>query len=258
MKRPIKILLAVLCLIFLCIFGYSGYQLYTTFHEYKVAEEMYDGMSNQFVSQSTKTPIVRDSLDPLAFEEHSPISVDFDALTATNSDVVGWIYSEDTVINYPIARAEDNAYYLHRFIDGTYNPNGTLFVDYLCNGDFSSKNTLVYGHNMNDGSMFASLRKYVDQEYYDAHPKLYLNTPEQNYRIELFAGYITDADSETYTISWADESQFLPYIDRMKAQSTFRSDVEVAQDDLIITLSTCSYEYYDARYVVQGKLVPIN
>ena len=105
----------------------------------------------------------------------------------------------------------------------------------------------------------ASLDGYRKQgdAYYQEHPVLYLNTPTQNYRVELFAGYLTDADSSTYTVSFPDTSSFLLYCQEMKAQSNFKSDVEIQAGDRIVTLSTCAYDWYDARYVVQGKLVPL-
>lgn len=253
MKKPIKVLLTILCVLFVAIFAFSGYKLYTIMHEYKVAEDTYNSLSSQFVS--SKDGEKDESQTP---EEKSPISVDFDTLLATSEDVVGWIYSAETSINYPVAKAEDNFYYLHRFIDGTYNASGTLFLDCQVAGDFSGRNTPVYGHNMHDGSMFASLLNYKTQEYYDEHPKMYLNTPTQNYRIEIFAGYITDADSETYTIGFPSDESYMEYIENMRAQSDFTTSVEIGPADRIVTLSTCSYEFYDARYVVQGKLVPIN
>ena len=259
MKKSVKILLTVLCLIFVGIFAFSGYKLYSIIHEYKVAENKYNDLSSQFVNSDRKKPDSEQSEeDKLANEETSPIDVDFDALREQCADVVGWIYSEDTVINYPMVIAEDNFYYLRRMIDGNYNSSGTLFLDCLNEGDFSSKNTLIYGHNMRDGSMFASIRNYDKQEYYDAHPKLYINTPDGNYRVEIFSGYITDADSDTYTIGFGSDEEYQAYLDKMVSQSAFTSDVKPTSADRIVTLSTCTYEYSDARFVVQGRLVPIN
>lgn len=258
MKKSVKILLTVLCLIFVGIFAFSGYKLYSIIHEYKVAENVYDNLSNKFVNSERKPKPDGTSEDSKADEETSPIDVDFNALREQCSDVVGWIYSEDTVINYPMVIAEDNFFYLRRMIDGNYNPSGTLFLDCLNEGDFSSKNTLIYGHNMHDGSMFASIRNYDKQEYYDAHPKMYINTPDGNYRVEIFSGYITDADSDTYTIGFNSDEEYQAYLDKMVSQSAFKSDVKPTAEDKIVTLSTCTYEYYDARFVVQGRLVPIN
>ena len=117
---------------------------------------------------------------------------------------------------------------------------------------------MIYGHHMNDGSMFASICNYGKQEYYDAHPVMYLNTPTQNYRVELFTGFITSADSSVYTFFFNSDAEYGAFLEKMKGFSDFDCDVEVGPEDRIITLSTCTYEYDNARYVVMGKLVPID
>ena len=265
-KRPgLTVLLLILVVIFGVIFGYSAYQLYSIMHEYKVSEQRYNSVADSAISTAapaaaTTAPFAVDpaQTEPPAPVETSPIQVDFDNLLAQSKDVIGWIYCPDTVINYPMVRGSDNDYYLHRFLDGSYNGGGTLFMDFKCNRDFTDPNSIIYGHHMNDGSMFASLKKYqTDPEYYGKHPTFYINTPTQNYRMDVFAGFVCDADSDTYTIGFSDDASFQAWIDRMVSQSDFTTDVQVTSDDHIVTLSTCSYEWYDARYVVLGKLVPI-
>lgn len=262
MRRSIRILLIILCIIFTGILAYSGYRLYDIMHTYKVSETMYNNLSGQYVSDAAPAPSA-DPASPAAQgesqvqPERSPIQVNFDLLLEENSEVVGWIYGPGTVINYPVAQGQDNEHYLYNFIDGTYTGTGTPFVDCFCEKDFAGQNTVIYGHHMNDGSMFASLSKYRTEGYYEEHPVLYLNTPTQNYKIEVFAGYVTDAESDSYILGFSDEGDYLRYLAAMKAQSDFDSPVELSSSDRIVTLSTCSYEYFDARYVVQGKLVPI-
>ncbi len=272
MKPGVRFLLLLLCAVFLGVFAFSGYKLYSILHAYKVAERQYDSLSDRYVeAQPSATPVPLEAEQPEAAAEpapraeESPIQVDFNQLRSESSEVVGWIYSENTKINYPIVQhpgdnpAIADYYYLYRDIHGNYSGSGTPFLDVKCAGDFSSYNSIVYGHHMNDGSMFASLSSYRTAGYYEAHPILYLNTPAGNYRVEVFAGYTTDADAETYTVNFPDEASFLIYCRDMKAKCTdFTSEVEVQPGDRIITLSTCSYEYYDARYVVQGRLVPLD
>lgn len=258
MKRQIKVLIAFLFVFLIIVFAYSGFQIYDTLHNYHVSEEKNNGLSGQFVFPAvTLAPIPEQEQTQQTVEE-SPISVDFDALLAQSQDVVGWLYCPDTPINYVVAQGSDNDYYLHRFIDGSYSVSGTLFVDWLCSGSFASRNTIIYGHNMKDGSMLACIHNYNDQAYYDSHPVMYLNTPEQDYKLELFAGYITEAtDAASYTIGYVDDQSFLLNISQMQARSDFRSDVTITSADSIVTLSTCTYEYNNARYVLVGKLVPI-
>ncbi len=275
MKKSVKVLLFLLCAIFAGVFAFSGYKLFTIMHGYKSAERTYSSLSDRYVAPiPSTTPYAAPVQDaagteatpaPTAQVETSPIDVDFNQLKSECSDIVGWIYSEGTKINYPVVQCtRDNPvtadyYYLYRDIHGQYSGNGTPFLDVKCAGDFTDYNSIIYGHHMNDGSMFASLDGYRKQgdTYYQEHPVMYLNTPTQNYRVELFAGLLTDADSATYTVSFPDTSSFLLYCQDMKSQSNFRSDVEIQPGDRIITLSTCAYDWYDARYVVMGKLVPL-
>lgn len=254
MKKSIRILLVILCLVFIGIFAYSGYRLLDIVRDYRVSEKKYTQLSGQYVSSAP----VGGSDNAAVSEERSPIGVDFSLLLQQNGDVAAWIYSPDTPINYPVVHGADNEYYLNHFIDGTVTDSGTPFIDCLCTGDFSDQNTVIYGHHMKDGSIFASLSNYGSAGYYEAHPCLYLNTPAQNYRIEVFSGYMTEPDSDSYIFDFSEESDYLDFLQRMRAKSDFPSSVELGPDDRIVTLSTCTYEHYDARYVIQGKLVPIN
>jgi sortase B len=184
-----------------------------------------------------------------------PLMVDFTLLKEQNPDIIGWIYCADTPINYPIVQTEDNEYYLHRLPDGTSNANGSIFADFRNLADFSDPNTMIYGHNMKNGSMFASLLNYRQQSYYDAHPCLWILTPERAYRVDLMAGYTTPSDGEIYNVfSTAEEMQSV--LSRIMEDSSF-CPAEIPEDiQNIVTLSTCTYEYNTARYVVIGNLVP--
>lgn len=258
LKKQVKILIGFLCFFFVCVFAYSGFRLFGILHDYSSAKKQHSGLSNQYVTAATANPGgVQYQNGSGVNTETSPISVDFDALLAQNPDVKAWLYSEGTTINYVVAQSSDNDYYLRRFLDGTYSTGGTLFIDWMCGGDFSSRNTVIYGHNMHDGSMFASLLSYQNDGYYEEHPVLYLNTPKQDYKIEVFAGFVTPATSDAYSIGFSSDEYYQSFLDKMCAQSDFQTDVEVTSEDRIVTLSTCSYVYSDARYVVMGKLVPI-
>ena len=261
MNKTVKILLIVLCVVCVGVFCFSGYKLFSTLNEYRVAQRSYDKMSEQFVSTDAPTASLAPVTEADSAQEDkevSPIKVDFDQLLAQNSDVCGWLYSKDTVINYPVAQGSDNNEYLHHLLDGSYNSSGTLFVDCECGPEFSGTNTVVYGHNMKDGSMFNSLTNYKEQSYYDEHPVMYLNTPKQNYKIEIFSAYICNYDSDTYTRDFYSAEDYAAWLTKMQNQSDFTSDVEVTENDRVITLSTCTYEYDNARFVVQGKLVALD
>ncbi len=195
-------------------------------------------------------------LDP----EISPLNAmyDLDKFFADYPDAIGWIYCPNSKIDYGVVEAEENDYYLHRFYDGSYSVGGSLFAD-CCNArDFSDENTVIYGHNMGDKTKFGLLIYYKEQYYYDEHPVMYISTPRMNYRLELFTAFLTDADSDVYTFNFESEEAYGAWLKKVCAESDFKCDVNVTTKDRVVTLSTCSYEYYDARYVVIGKLVPIH
>ena len=189
--------------------------------------------------------------------DYSPVMVDFDGLTKRNGDVCAWLYSPDTVISYPVVQTGDNSYYLHLDIDKNYSSYGTLFIETLDEPGINSDNTIIYGHHMNDGSMFASIVNYAKQNYYEKHPVLYLNTPEINYRVDVFAALLTDMYSDVYTTDFMTDADQEAWLAAVKDASAIETDVEVHPGDRMLTLSTCTYEYDTARYAVIGKLVPI-
>ncbi len=181
--------------------------------------------------------------------------VDMDYLRTVNSDIVGWLYCPGTVINYPVVQGNDNSYYLTHLADGSENRNGSLFIDCDNAADLSDENTIIYGHHMQSGAMFASLVKYADQAYYEAHPYMYLDVGDVQYLVEVFAGYDAAVDDDAYCRTFACEKDFAEWLGQVKAKSDFSADVKVAVGDRVISLSTCSYGFEDARYVVHGKLL---
>jgi len=268
MKKFLHILwrgfLVVLCGVFLGVFIFAAYQLYNTFHGYHQAEKEYDNLSSQYVStaaeiqtEPTPTPEATQAPEKTPAISSGPIQVDFASLQARNSDVVGWIFSANTKINYPVVKGMDNEFYLSHTFDATENANGSIFMDTNCRPDFSQHNTILYGHHMNDGSMFASLADYKQAGFYDKHPVLYYYTPNQNYLLEVFCAFVTGPDSDVYTFNFSSDQEFQRYLESWRSRSNFDTDVEVTGSDRIMTLSTCTYEYEDARYVVMCKIVPI-
>ncbi len=188
-------------------------------------------------------------------EDEGADLLDFTPLWEINSQVVAWISAEDTEIDYPVLRAEDNSYYMRRLITGEYNIAGSIFMDYRNRGDLSDKNTLIYGHNMKDETMFSALAYYKEEGYYEGHPFFFIRTPTANYRVELFAGKVVDGSLESVRLDFEDEGDFLNYVEALRSGSTFNSGLEVKGGDRLVTLSTCSYEFNNARYTVYGKLV---
>lgn len=223
----------------------SGYKIGKTMWDYQVAKSAYTNISEKTAK-----------VDPKQFTG----VVDWKALKKVNPDVQGWLYQKGTVINYPVVQGTDNDTYLHTRFDKQWSGGGTLFVDYRMEKDFKGFNSIIYGHHMKDGSMFRSIRGYTKEEgYYDKHKTLELATPHGNYHLVVFSAFITKAtDEDTYKMTY-DEAEKQAYIDRAWEQSELpitRDSVDVTKDDRLVTLSTCAYDYEEARYIVMCKMVP--
>lgn len=188
----------------------------------------------------------------------TPFTVDFDRLQGVNPEVVGWIYCEGTKINYPVCQGEDNEYYLHYSYEKLEDNCGAIFADAQTAPGFADSNTVLYGHNMNDGSMFAGLELWRDQSYYEEHPVMWLLTPETDYKVILFSGHAVSAYGDIYTIFRGPMPEFTQYLQENLSKSDFVADVgELDPEAHYIVLSTCAYDFQEARYVVHGKLEPV-
>ena len=243
-----KIISNILIIVLSAIIAFSGFRLYTIFHEYHEGEKQYDKTASNYVQETEHTKGPDNTMDVIG-PQTCPISVDFEGLLAENSDVVGWIYSEGTQINYPVLRGESNGQYLHHMINGEYNSAGSIFMDFRCSPDLTGFNTIIYGHHMKNGSMFASLHQYVRQEFYDDHKYIWYLTPDHIYRLDVLAGYVGDGEAEIYTI-FVNRDELDSYLSFAERSSTFTPDHRAEDINGIVALSTCSYEYDDARYVL--------
>lgn len=250
-NRILNVLMAV------CVAGIlvSAYILFTDSREYAQGDAVYEQLRLIGESSADQADTALPTIDAASSEEKQP---DFASLEKINPDVVGWLAGKGTGIDYPVVRGKDNFFYLHHLFTGERNKLGSIFMDYRSQGDFSDENTIIYGHNMKDGSMFSSLTKYNDQRYYDEYPAMFLHTPAHSFTIEWFAGLVVDGDYESIRFDFKDDDDFRSYIDSLKKASTFESNAVVEAGDQIITLCTCSYEFNNARYALYGKLTPVS
>lgn len=179
--------------------------------------------------------------------------INWKKLMKINPETVGWIYLEDTIIDYPIVQGTDNDKYLSMKFDGEWGGCGTLFADCNTENAFEQFSTIVYGHHMKDGSMFNGLKKYKDPEYAKEHPRFELITPNEKYHLDVALFLNPRSDSDVYTPNVSDSNRE-HYLNYLKNSAEYSTDVDVDTDDKLVLLSTCAYEYEGARYVVVGKL----
>ncbi len=239
-KKKGKIIYKIIILVLLIIIGVCIYKIVGILSEYHEGTKAYE------------------QLQLLAgIEDMEDIeNINFKALRKQNKDVKAWLYSEGTVINYPVVQGDDNSYYLYRMVNGEWNGKGSLFIDYRVEKPFRDFNTIIYGHRMKDGSMFHSLIEYEDKGYYEQHPVMNLITPNHKYDVEIFGVIRIPADSPMYKCQFDSYDEKANYLAQIKKNSLINIDeVEVSAEDRIVMLSTCTYEFEDARMVVYGKLV---
>lgn len=239
-KKFRKTIWILLFVISLCVFIYATYNLISQYLIYYVAEKEYESLTGIAYLTEQKNE-----------GYHSPI--DFAALAEINPDIVGWIVIDGTNIDYPIVQDDDNDAYLHITFSGNYNVSGTIFMDYRNAPDFKSPNTIIYGHKMKNSSMFAELTGYKQQSFYKKHPIFTIYTPESEYKCKVFSAYVTTSTSDTYTLRFADTT-FTQYINKIVHHSLIQTDITINDTDKIVTLSTCDYQFDNARMIIHAKI----
>ena len=188
-------------------------------------------------------------------------TVDFEELqSGTNKDIYAWIYIPDTKIDYPMLQhPTDNTYYLNYNLDGSRGYPGCIYTEDYNAKDFSDPVTVVYGHNMKNGSMFAGLHKYSDEEYMKEHPYVFIYMEDKLYVYEIFAAYEYSNEHLLYNCDYTQKTQFEKYIKNMETVrdmgKVLREDVEVTAEDKILTLSTCISNKPNNRFLVQCVLL---
>ncbi len=207
-------------------------------------------------------------------EDHAPDveeGIDWDELQSINPEIVGWIYINDTKIDYPVLwhKGDDmySQYYLNHNYRGDWDSYGTIFLDYRCLSGTDSKNVVMHGHHMNDGSMFGNLMSYAGMsgnlDFYEEAPIIEFDTPKADGKYKIISVFKTNtlsSQGEFFNYLRADfqnEKDFMNYVYNVRIRSLINCPVTVNEDDELITLSTCSYEFTNFRTVVVARRVRI-
>ena len=178
----------------LAVFLFALYNVVTIIQNYREIDKTYDEAVGQFTEIPSKTS--DEESDGTGVPE-----VDFDALLQVNSDVIGWIYIEDTDISYPLLCGRDNQQYLFQSYENKYLTAGSIYIDYRCSRDFTDSRTVVYGHNMHNGSMFGKLDKFTKESYMKKHPYVYILLPGgETLKYEVKKSYKADIEGEVYQL----------------------------------------------------------
>lgn len=253
-RRARRIELAVF-LVALAVFCYSGWRLFGIWREYKKGTDTYDNLASEaekiLSAPDEETPAADGNSQ--AETENDPKAVSLYALMhGQNPDYVGWITIPDTKIDYPIVQCSDNDHYLKYTFGQEENAAGTLFVDSNITDGMDARHVIIYGHNMKNGSMFAGLKKFREDDFYENHKTFTVYTADHVYTYEIFAVHVTSPDSDAYTIGFGEMADFVDYVNRMQSQSLMNTGVIVGEEDHIMTLSTCVNQNRD-RLVIQAR-----
>jgi sortase B len=244
-KKKHHIINLILVVLFL-VAGACGWQLYSD----SVARATADAAVSEIHELK---PSVEDERNEDA--DSSDARMDFSALQAQNSDAIAWLTIPGTQIDYPVMQTTDNDFYLSHDAQKNANGNGALFLDYRVHSDFSDFTNVIYGHHMQSGMMFQNLMKFKEKAFFDSHSMGTLYTPDKTWQLEIFATAVVPYDSTVYDYTPFSIADKESYLDNVKETAMYYRDIGVSADDRIVVLSTCSYEYQDAKAVVIARLV---
>lgn len=255
--KSLYIVLVVLCL--LCI-GSMVMILLNDREEENAAQVQQELLQEEFVQQEValeEEPLPSEAVD----DQKEELPIDFEGLQEINPEIYAWIRVPDTNIDYPILQHldDDQSYYLTRDIYGKTNQAGSLYTEYYNSRDFQEPNTVIYGHNMKNGSMFHNIRYFAKQEYFDEHEELYIYLPDKIMKYQIIACYEYDDRHLLGSFDFYDEEVFAQYLeDIMNPRSMYamiREGVELTTEDKLVTLSTCVANKPNNRRLLQAVLV---
>lgn len=213
-------------------------------------------ISSQIFNYYQATKLNHYLQEKMITEQNNTTTIDFTALTALNSDTVGWIKLANTNINYPVVQSDDNRYYLTHSFTQAQSEAGAIFLDYRNNLDELSKNNIIYGHGRLDGSMFGSLSQVLESSWLQdpTNHYVYLSTPTKQLIFKIVSVYTIQKESYYLTSYFSNNDYFNQFLQTILQRSTFDFQEVLTAEDKILTLSTCQNNY-GKRIVVHAKLV---
>ncbi|MCD8232366.1 MAG: class B sortase [Clostridiales bacterium] len=255
-KKSGKVLNTVILLAAIAVIIFSLSKLIPILLDYKQSEDTYQDLTGAVVDLGEDTD--EESSDEEEYDWAS-VRIDFDSLEAINADVIGWIRFDDTAavgVDYPILHGETNDTYLRTNLYGEYYIAGSIFMEAANSPDFSDYYNIIYGHNMRNGTMFGSLKKYKNEEgFYEANPYFTIYTETAAYRYQIFSYEEVLDDSVIYTVGYQPDEDYQDLIDTMISGSMYDTGITPDRDDRIVTLTTCTSTGDHYRFVLHAVLV---
>lgn len=243
-----KNIIIIIQLIFWAILIYSLIQIVNWYIHNKQNKKIMEEISSSIT-------VVEDEQNR-GYEEivENNYKIDFETLKQVNSDMVAFLKVNGTQIEYPIVKTTNNEYYLKHSFDKKYNAAGWIFADYKNKFDGSDKNIVIYGHNRKNGTMFSSLKNVLNKNWYDDEGNLKINliTENDSYSYQVFSVYKIKKEEYYLQTSFKNDVMYLRFIETLKKRSIKNFDIDVTEQDKILTLSTCANDN-DYRVVLHAK-----
>lgn len=259
-KRTRRIISGILLLIaiFAAVrFTQSLLESWRSQEDYNMALEIASGhASKETVPEETVSDTMGQTEPPMPDDPviEELMALDLEALREVNEDVVGWIHIPDTAISFPLLQWTDNDFYLYHTWQQNSNTAGSIFMDYQNASDFSDFNTIIYGHNMHNGTMFSSLPSYTSPDYWEQHPYFYIRTDAGVSRYDIFAVQSASVDSIIYGLGIDTSQRKQQFLRFATDYSLVETGIIPTTEDRVVTLSTCTGSGHSHRWVVLGVL----
>lgn len=250
MRKLINIILVAIIIVCLSIIGYKYYNYNK---DDKLNSEIQDlqPVINEASDLDNNSSGENDGQDQSKDGDYVN-SANEEELKSINSDYKMWIQIENTNINYPVVQGSDNDYYLKHNFRKESNISGTVFVE-SANDIDNDKNIILYGHNMRNGTMFNNITNYKEESFFNEDNKISIIMNNTLYEYEVFSVYVKNVSEVNLAIGFANEDEFINYAYNEADESLYKKDVDFSEEDNLITLVTCSYEFTDARTIVVAR-----
>ncbi len=253
----VSALICIACIAFLAIYFFADSSIAGSILSTDSTQSQSD-TSNETI-EATQAPTERFAETTAQVEEYNTIN--FEDARKINSDIYAWIYIPNTNVDLPVAQSttDDDSFYLTHNVYKNYQFSGTIYSEKQNAKDFSDPVTVLYGHNMLNGSMFASLHNFNDKDFFDKNNTIFIFTEDTLYTYLIYSAYQYDDRHILNSFEMSDPSDFRLYLDSTLEQRPYycniRDGITLREDDHILTLSTCMPGGGNVRYLVQGVLV---
>lgn len=230
-KEVIFNLIVYMILLFILI--YSGIKIYKWYK---------DKTSNKEIVEQIKETVAVEDKNEDKNEYKEEYTIDFNKLKEQNKETVAWIKVNNTNIEYPVVKADNNNFYLNHSFDKSENLAGWIFADYRNKFDNTDKNIIIYGHNMRDGSMFGSLKNILNSDWYEneENTNITLYTENEKCIYKVFSIYKIESEDYYIKTEFSNDNEFEQFVNTIKNRSIKKFDIDVSKEDNILTLSTCA------------------